>query len=93
MKARARSRLKGNGRAKALNDNELDNLLDTVFAVAKSEAMKYLRRLLDRLRRSSLNYLLTLPSADDLESTKLALVERAHYGLAISDVASFYLAY
>ena len=93
MKARARSRLEGDGRAKALNDGELDDLLDTVFAVAGSEAMKHLRRLLDRLRRGGLNCLLTLPSADDLESTRLALVERAHHGLATSDVASFYLAY
>jgi hypothetical protein len=93
MRAMARSRLEDDSRAKALKDGELDDLLDTVFAVAGGEAMKHIRRLLDQLRRGGLTCLLTLPSADDLESTRLALVERAHYSLLTPEVASFYLAY
>jgi hypothetical protein len=93
MRAMARSRLEDDSRAKALKDGELDDLLDTVFAVAGGEAMKHIRRLLDQLRRGGLTCLLTLPSADDLESTRLALVERAHHSLPTPEVASFYLAY
>ena len=72
VKAMARSRLKDNARARALKDGELDDLLDVIFAIAGDEAMKHLKKLLDQLRRGGLNSLLTLPSADDLESVRLA---------------------
>lgn len=89
----ARSRLEGDSRARALSDGELDDLLETVFAVAGSEAMKQIRRLLDRLRQRGLTCLPTLPSAADLQSTTLALADRANHGLLTPEIASFYLAY
>jgi hypothetical protein len=85
--------LADDSRARALNDGELDDLFDTVFAVAGGEAMKQIRRLLDRLRQGGLTCLLTLPSTADLQSIRLALAERANHGLLTPEIASFYLAY
>jgi hypothetical protein len=89
----ARSRLEDDTRAKALKRGELDDLLDAAFAVAGPDAMKHIRRLLDQLRHGGLTRLLTLPSADHLESTKLALADRADHSLPTPEIASFYLAY
>jgi len=85
--------LKGDPRLQGLNEQERNDLLEKVFAIGGVEAMRQIRRLVYQLRRGGLTSFLTLPSANDVESTKMILASRTSSELPSTPLASFYLAY